>query len=411
MTFLSSIAVALSALRANKLRSLLTMLGVIIGVGSVVTMVSVSDGASARVESVINSLGTSTLMVWPSSRKSGGRHSGAGSARQFNDKDIKAIKTGINGIAAISGEVSGSAQIVAGGTNWFASVNGVNADYMKIKDHSLLAGRFFNDREEKASMKVALLGTTVAKELFPDMQAAVGQTIRVNKVPFTVIGVLAPKGQSSWGRDRDDVVVLPLNAARKRVVGKGSGQPNQIRMLHIKVDEAYNMKQVEEEIGDMLRLKRKVKPGDADNFRIMNMAEMVKARSDTQSTLSQLLAITAAVSLIVGGIGIMNIMLVSVTERTKEIGLRLAVGARKRDIMTQFLIEAIALSILGGLIGLTLGAGIAYYMASQGDWPILISTQVVAMALGSAVIVGVFFGFYPAKTAAELNPIDALRYE
>lgn len=411
MTLWSSIGVALSALKSNKLRSLLTMLGVIIGVGSVVTMVSVSDGASAKVESVINSLGTNTLMVWPSSRKTGGRHGGSGSSKQFEDKDMDAIKSGINGVEFISGEVSGSGQIVAGGTNWFSSITGVNADYMDIKDHKLIAGRFFTDREENASLKLAILGMTVAKELFPEVEMAIGERIRINKVPFEVIGILAPKGQSSWGRDQDDVVLLPLNAARKRVIGKGRGQPNQVRMVHIAVDENYDMGLVQEDIESLLRHRRKVQPGNPDDFTVRNMAEMVKARSDTQSTLSQLLAITAAVSLIVGGIGIMNIMLVSVTERTKEIGLRLAVGARKRDIMTQFLIEAISLSILGGLIGLTLGVSIAYYMSSQGDWPILISGQVVAMAMGSAVMVGVFFGFYPAKTAAELNPIDALRHE
>ena len=408
MTFLATILVALGALKANKMRSLLTMLGVIIGVSSVVTMVAVSDGASQRVEEVINSLGTDTLMIFPGS--SNGRTSGAGSARQFVDGDVEALRDSVPGIVAVSGQVSGGSQVVAGGKNWSTSIEGVDPDYMIIKQWDASVGRIFTEQENRVGAKVAVIGKTVAKELFGDEEAALNQRLRVDKIPVTVIGVLEEKGQSTWGRDQDDVVILPLNLARGRVLGQGA-VPNAVRMLHVKIDLTMDTAQTEADIASVLQVRRKIKPGDPDNFRIRNMAEMVRSRNETQETLSQLLAITAIVSLVVGGIGIMNIMLVSVTERTKEIGLRLAVGARKKDILSQFLIEAIALSILGGLIGLGLGISLAYWMASSGDWPVMISYQVVVLALASAVMVGVFFGFYPARKASGLNPIDALRYD
>jgi len=410
MTLLATIGIALGALKANKMRSLLTMLGVIIGVSSVVTMVAVSDGASARVETVINSLGTDTLMVMTGSSNSRGHRGGAGSAKKFVDGDVEAIRDEVQGVLAVSGNVRGSAVIVGGGKNWPTNLEGVEPSHFDIKSWGVIAGRLFTEQEARTGSKFVVIGKTVAVELFGDIDSAISQRIRISNVPVLVIGVLEEKGQTAWGTDQDDVIFTPLNLARQRILGGGS-RPNEVRMMNVKIDLTMPAGLVEEDIGTLLRDRRKVKPGAEDDFRLRNMAEMVRSRNETTETLSQLLAITAAVSLIVGGIGIMNIMLVSVTERTKEIGLRLAVGARKRDILAQFLIEAIALSILGGLIGLALGISLAYTMASSGDWPVMISVNVVALALMSAVMVGVFFGFYPARKASDLNPIDALRYD
>ena len=410
MTLFATIGIALGALKANKMRSLLTMLGVIIGVSSVVTMVAVSDGASARVEQVIDSLGTDTLMIMKGSSNSRGRSGGAGSSKNFVDADVEAIRDQVQGVVAISGQVRGSAVVIGGGKNWPTSIEGVEPAHFEVKSWDVLAGRLFTEQESRTGSKLVVVGNTVATELFGDPDSAISQRIRISNVPVLIMGVLEEKGQTAWGTDQDDVIFAPLSLARQRILG-GGNRPNEVRMMNLKMDLTMPTGVVEEDISSLLRDRRKLKPGAEDDFRLRNMAEMVRSRNETQETLSQLLAITAAVSLVVGGIGIMNIMLVSVTERTKEIGLRLAVGARKRDILAQFLIEAVALSILGGIIGLALGISLAYFMASSGDWPVMISLNVVLIALFSAVMVGVFFGFYPARKASDLNPIDALRYD
>jgi putative ABC transport system permease protein len=299
---------------------------------------------------------------------------------------------------------------VLGNANWTTSVSGVNADYLEVRDWPLAEGRYFTEAELKAGAKVAILGQTTARELFGNAPA-LGEQIRIKNVPFTVIGMLSSKGQSGWGSDQDDTALVPLTTARRRLFGAEQTVPDNLRSIMVEIASAEAMSDAQEEIETLLRERRHVRSGSPDDFQVRNMAEFIRARSETQSILSVLLGATAAISLIVGGIGIMNIMLVSVTERTKEIGLRMAVGARRRDILSQFLIEAVTLCVTGGLIGLLIGGSAALAMSIWGEWPIALSPNLVLIAMLSAGLVGVFFGYYPARRASMMNPIDALRYE
>ena len=410
MNLLASCKVAIAALKVNALRSFLAMLGVIIGVASVIVMVSVASGASQAIEARIRALGTNLLIISPGSFTSGGRRAGEGTATALSESDIEIIRAKVPGVAAIAGTITGSAPMVVGSSNWTTQVNGVNQDFLEVRDWALIEGRNFTDAEIRSGAKVVILGATTARELF-GQAPAIGEQLRIMNVPFTVIGLLSVKGQSGWGSDQDDTALVPLTTARRRLFGAEQTVPDNLRQIMVEIASAEGMEEAQAEIETLLRERRRVRAGAPDDFRVRDMADFIRTRSETQSILSVLLGATAAISLIVGGIGIMNIMLVSVTERTREIGLRMAVGARRRDILSQFLIEAVTLCVLGGLIGLTIGGGAALAMSIWGNWPIALSPSLVLIALASAGLVGVFFGYYPARRAAAMNPIDALRYE
>ncbi len=359
MSLFDSFKVALAALKLNAMRSFLAMLGVIIGVASVIVMVSVATGAGQAIEARIKALGTNLLVLQPGSFTSGGRRAGEGTAIPLSERDLAEIRSKVPGISAVAGMVSGSAPVIAGNANWTTSVDGVNEDYLEVRDWPLTEGRSFTPAEIRSAAKVVILGATVARELF-GAGPAIGQQIRIMNVPFTVVGLLGMKGQSGWGTDQDDTAIVPVTTARRRLFGSDKTVPDNLRSIMVEVASAEAMSDTQSEIETLMRERRHVRGDAPPDFQVRNMAEFIRTRSETQSILSVLLGATAAISLIVGGIGIMNIMLVSVTERTKEIGLRMAVGARRRDILSQFLIEAITLCLTGGLIGLAIGGSAAW---------------------------------------------------
>lgn len=410
MKLLDSFLVALTALRANLLRSMLTTLGIIIGVASVIVLVAVGAGARGEVDKRINALGTHMLAVQSGASRAGGRSAGTGTDVPLAESDVKAILEKVPGVVSASGLLSGSGPVVRGAANWTTTIGGVHAEYTSVRDWAIAAGRDLTPADVRGAAKVALIGQTLARELFPG-EDPVGAVIRVKNVPVEIVGLLAPKGQAAMGRDQDDIILLPMTTARGRLVGKSQVQPDQVGQIFVKFDPATDIKEAEEELDQLLRQRRRVPPGAEPNFSVRNMAEFLKARTEVLSTLTYLLAATSVISLVVGGIGIMNIMLVSVTERTREIGLRMAVGARRGDVMLQFLVEAVTLSLLGGVIGVCLGAAGAAATAFIAEWPVMISSNVVVLALGAAACTGIFFGFLPARRAAGLNPIDALRSE
>lgn len=405
-----SFKIALVALRANKLRSVLTALGIIIGVASVIVMVAVGQGARSSVDARIASLGTNLLIVTPGSARLRGRRGGSGTSLPLTESDLAAIRSRVPGVVGISGRLAGAVAVINGSKNWTTTVQAVHADFFDVRAWGIDAGRAFGPDEARGARKVAVLGATVLKELFGD-QDPVGKMIRVNNVPFRVIGVLTAKGQNGYGRDEDDTIMIPLATGRGRIVGRSAVQPHTVGSLHVKIGDASELGEAKEEIERLLRERRRVRPGTEDNFYVRDLAEFLRARTATQTTLGLLLGATAAISLVVGGIGIMNIMLVSVTERTREIGLRMAVGARRRDILLQFLVEAVTLCLVGGAIGISIGVAMAIGVAMSADWPVLLSPWVALAALLASAGVGVFFGFFPARRAAHLNPIDALRSE
>ncbi len=410
MTLLATFMIAIEALRLNALRTALAMLGIIIGVAAVITMASISTGASKRVEEHISSLGTNLLIARPGSNRSGGRRGGAGTSESFSEKDVTAIRNNVADIAAISGVVNASGAVVYGNNNWQTGVQGVHADFHIVRAWEVASGVPLTNEDVSRKTKVAVIGQTVAEELFGS-QSPLGERIRIKNIPFEVIGVLAEKGQSGMGRDQDDTILVPISTARTRLVGREGAVAEPVQMMYISVREGADMALVQEDVETLLMQRRKVKPGAQANFDVRNMSEFIEARTATQKTMGMLLATSAAISLVVGGIGIMNIMLVSVTERTREIGLRMAVGARGRDILIQFLVEAITLCLVGGMIGLAVGAGCSGLVAHYADWPVLMDPVYIALALAGSATVGLFFGFYPARRASRLNPIDALRYE
>jgi putative ABC transport system permease protein len=411
MTLLDSFAVALKALRTNLLRSFLTTLGILIGIASVIILVAVGAGARLEIDKQISSLGSNMLVVFSGSgRGSGGRAGGAGTDVPLAERDLTAIRERVPGVVGISGLLSGSAAVVRGNTNWMTSVAGIHEDYLSVRDWPLAAGREPAPDEVRRGAKVALIGETVAKQLYPG-EDPIGTQLRIRNVPVTIIGVLSRKGLSSYGRDQDDLVLIPMRLARGQIVGQSEVVPDQVGQVYVKLESGSDMSQAEEDIGRVLRERRRIQPGAEDDFSVRNLAETMTARSAAQQTLSYLLGATSAISLVVGGIGIMNIMLVSVTERTREIGLRLAIGARRRDILNQFLVEAVALCLLGGIIGVAIGIGGAYLVAHTAEWPVAIEPSLVLLALGTAALIGIVFGFFPARRAARMNPIDALRSE
>jgi putative ABC transport system permease protein len=410
MDLIATLRIALRALRVNKLRSILTMLGIIIGVGAVITMIAVGGGAQARVEEQIKSLGSNLMIVIPGSTTSGGVRMGGSSAQTLTEDDAWAITREVHEVQASAPSSRGTGQIIAGNSNWSTVIYGVTPEYLEVRDWFIVSGRGFEPQEVSGAGKVALVGQSVAKQLFGDADP-VDQQIRIRKVPFVVIGVLDKKGQSMMGTDQDDVILVPLATARNRLFGNPQGKLRRVGVISVKVRDGQNMKEAEDRIRELLRQRHKLQPGADDDFSIRNLTEILQAQEASSKVLALLLAAVASVSLLVGGIGIMNIMLVSVTERTREIGLRMAVGARGSDILKQFLVEAVTLSLIGGLLGIVLGLAGSVAIGRFAGWRTSLSPESVVLAVGFAAAIGIFFGFYPARKASRLSPIEALRYE
>ncbi|WP_230530969.1 ABC transporter permease [Microvirga roseola] len=409
MRLIEAIRSALSAITANALRSLLTMLGIVIGVAAVIAMVAIGSGARNLVDQQIRSLGANLAIVTPGNVTQGGARLGAGQASTLTNEDAEAIRHEVDGVVAAAPFVQGYAHVVAGGSNWGTRIYGIDLDWFSAREWDVADGRTFDPEEIRRGDIVVILGQTVARNLFSE-EDPIDQIVRVRNVPFRVIGVMAPKGQSAFGQDQDDVIFVPLDAGRRRVIGRNYAKDGSVGSVFVKFANEEDIEPGIESMTELLRQRHRIM-GEEDDFSIRNLTEIANTASASANTLSMLLAAVAAVSLLVGGIGIMNIMLVSVTERTREIGLRLAVGARPRDILSQFLIEATTLSTIGGALGVGLGAGAAYLVAQLAGWPSLVSTNAIILAVGFSALVGIFFGFYPAQRAARLDPIEALRRE
>jgi len=402
MRSVNTVTISLRALRRNKLRSILTALGIIIGVGAVIAVFSIGNGAKAQVEAQVANLGENVITVFPGSFTAGGMRSGWGSASTLTDDEALAIGREVSNVLAVSPEVRDRAQVLANGLNWNTLVMGESPDYPIIRKWPMAEGAMFTDQDVRSVAKVAVIGKTIVDQLFPDGDP-VGKTIRIRNIPFKVVGVLAAKGFNLFGQDQDDTVVIPYTSHLKRV-----SHHTNINSILIQAASADAIDRVQQDVTDLLMQRRK---GRDQDFTVRNQVELAQAATATSETMTVLLTAIAGVSLVVGGIGIMNIMLVSVTERTREIGIRLAVGAHGRDVLLQFLVEAVVLSLLGGVLGILAGVGFSELVSARAGWPILISPASVAGATAFSALVGVFFGYYPARKAAQLDPIDALRYE
>ncbi|HSK20899.1 MAG TPA: ABC transporter permease [Longimicrobiales bacterium] len=399
------VRVAVQSIVKNAMRTLLTMLGIIIGVGAVIIMVAVGAGAQAQIERQVQGLGTNMLVITAGAAQTGGVSQGAQTFNRLTVEDVDAIDSQNTLLAAVSPVIVTRLQVVGGEGNWRTMINGVDTDYTQIRDWGMESGVFFDESDVKAMRKVAVLGATVAANLFPHGDA-VGQQLRVRDVPFTIVGVLASKGQTAEGSDQDDVVLAPYSTVQTRLSGRTF-----IAQILASTFNPQDVTAAQAEIAAIMRDSHGLAPNEPDDFQVRNQAELADAAQGTTQVMTLLLAAIASISLLVGGIGIMNIMLVSVTERTREIGLRLALGARGSDVQTQFLIESVVMSVAGGLLGVALGYTGSAVVAGITGWSTLISAPTVMMALGFAGAVGVFFGFYPARRAAGLDPIEALRYE
>ena len=396
--------VGLKAISRNKLRSFLTMLGIVIGVGCVIAVVAIGNGATKSVENTINSLGTNFIMIFPGASTQSGARIFTGSSSLTAD-DAEALKTDAPAVAYVSPMVRSAAQLVAGELNWGTSIQGVGTDYPLIRSWNVEDGSFFTDQDVKAAAKVCVLGRTVVDNLFPNGDA-VGQVVRIRNVPFKVVGVLEKKGGNMMGQDQDDTVIAPYTTVMKRLSGK-----TKIDMIQVSAASASQVQEAQDQISAVLRQRHRIAPAADSDFQMRSQEEIAQTQAQSMGTLKNLLLIIAGVSLFVGGIGIMNIMLVSVTERTREIGIRMAIGAKGRHVLLQFLFEAITLAIVGGLIGIGLGIGASVIVKHFAGWPIVVTPESIALSFGVAAFVGVFFGYYPARKAARLDPIDALRYE
>ena len=410
MNTLAAIRSAWRALRANMLRSLLTMLGIIIGVAAVITMIAVGQGATDRVQEYMKVLGANVMLVLPGGANSGGVRQGAQIAQGLTEEDAKAIALEVPEVQVAAPSSRATVQAVYGNSNWSTPVFGATNDYLEARDWPLESGRMFETAELQGAAKVALIGKTVARELFGE-QDPIDQVVRLRSVPVTIVGVLSPKGQNSWGSDQDDIMLVPISTFRNRLQGDTSGRLKRVATISVKVRDGADMKVAEESITELLRQRFRVQPGADEPFRIRNLTEMLQTQEASSRTMTLLLSAVAGISLVIGGIGIMNIMLVSVTERTREIGLRMAVGARGRDILSQFLIEAVTLSLVGGAVGVLLGAAATWAVGEFAGWKVSMTLDSIVLAAGFAALVGVFFGYYPAHKASRLLPIEALRHE
>ncbi len=408
MGFGDVLAMALFALRGNLMRSVLTALGVIIGIAAVIVMVSVGQGTQAELDKTISNLGSNRIEIFGGSGGRGGVRGGAGSVSTLTDADVAAIRNEIPELQYVAGQIRGGAQVVNAEQNWNTQWVGIQPDYFATNGWEVERGAVFGERDYTGGAKVLLIGTTVADKLFGG-DDPVGANMRVGRVPFTVVGVLKSKGQSGWGGDMDDVILLPLETARRRLSGSMNMAPGTVQSISVGTARAADLPSAERQLNELLRQRHKIQPGAEDDFTVRNLTEIVAARTQTTRLMSLLLGAVATISLIVGGIGIMNIMLVSVTERIKEIGLRMAVGAGPREIRLQFLAEAMLISLGGGAIGIALGVGATFLTARFIALPVELNLQVIGMATAFAVATGLFFGYYPARKASRLDPIEALR--
>jgi putative ABC transport system permease protein len=401
--------ISFRALRTNKMRSALTMLGIIIGVGAVITMLAVGTGASSKITEQISSMGSNLLIIFPGSITAGGLRMGSGSQSTLTWDDAEAIKRECPAVDEAVPTLNGSAQIVYGNQNWSTGASGVTPGILLVRDWQLAEGRIFTDQEVKNAAKVCVLGQTVVTNLFGDM-SPVGQVVRIKKLPFAVIGVLSAKGQSVMGQDQDDAIFIPISTAQRKIFRTG-GIPDMVRSITVKAKSTADLVPAESQITDLLKQRHHSGSKQELDFTVRNLTQMMMVAEQSTQIMTLLLGAIASVSMLVGGIGIMNIMLVSVTERTREIGIRMAVGARTWDIRLQFIIEALTLSLMGGLIGIIIGLFAAKAVSAFAGWPTIVSPFSVIFSFGFSGLIGIFFGFYPAYKASLLNPIDALRYE
>jgi putative ABC transport system permease protein len=406
VSLLMVVKIALKALSRNKMRTSLTMLGMIIGVAAVITMVALGNGATRSIQAQIQAAGTNMIIVSAGNWTQGGVRQGAGASSSLVKEDADAIRAEVQGIQYMTPGVNTRAQVVAAAENWSTRIQGTDVDLLVIRSWPLKFGTFFTQQDVSSAAKVAVLGSVVSENLFGAEADPTGQTIRIRNQPFRVIGVLTPKGQAAMGDDQDDQIFAPYTTLQKKLMGI-----TYLNNITVSAARAEDITNVVESITNLLRVRHKLVNGEPDDFNVRSLEEMARVRSETAGTMTKLLAGIAGVSLLVGGIGIMNIMLVSVTERTREIGIRLAIGARSRDVLLQFLVEAVVLSLVGGAVGIGIGFGVAEGITKWVEWPTNVSPNAVIVSFGFAAITGVFFGFYPARKAAALDPIDALRFE
>ncbi len=402
MRLLATLIIALRALKRNKLRSILTALGIIIGVGAVIAVVSIGNGAKTQIEAQIAGLGQNIITVFPGSFTSGGSRGGSGSMSTLTPDDADAIRREIPGVVAVSSSIRDRQQVIANGLNWNTTINGESPDIVSVRSWEMQSGAFFTDADVRSTAKVAVIGKTAVDQLFPG-EDPVGQTLRIRNLPFKIVGVLKPKGFNFFGSDQDDVVMIPYTSAMRRVTKRTN-----LSSIYIQSVTPEMMSTIQDEVTALLQQRR---AGREPDFTVRNQQELAETATKQSETMTLLLSIIAGVSLLVGGIGIMNIMLVSVTERTREIGIRLAIGAHDSDIRLQFLIEAISLSLIGGILGILSGIGLSQLVAARFSMPVEISILSIVLAFGFSALVGILFGFYPAYKASQLDPIDALRFE
>ena len=405
MRWLMIFRIALRALARNKLRAFLTMLGIIIGVGAVIAMVAIGEGAKSTIRSQISALGTNVLIVLPGSNVQGGVRAGTGNVNTLVDADARAIARELRSVAYASPVMRRQEQLIAGNLNWGSLAQGVAPEFEQIRDWQIESGRFLHEGDMDSAAKVAVIGQTVARQLF-GADDPIDQVIRIRNIPFRVVGVLVGKGQTGQGQDQDDTVMIPYTTMQKRLM-----RITFVQSIVVRAVSAEKVTEAQEQITLLLRQRHRIAEGREDDFTVRNLSDIAEAAQSTARVMAVLLGSVAGISLLVGGIGIMNIMLVSVTERTREIGIRMAVGARSKDIMLQFLVEAVVMAGTGGIIGILLGIGSSELLKTWAQWPTLINPSIIFIAFGFSAAVGIFFGFYPARKAAGLDPIDALRYE